>query len=177
MVYKELQKYIQKISISVALKDPQKLFEYEYEDLYFDTLLFLEFFQNLADNRHVSTCSFCGNFYVKNAAANFPQKRTPHHRILNRLPKQPYGSTRVWRQPNGSKKHFASNRVSISIIQQNPTFLPETTQRKVKPAPLCGTLFPMPRKTPSTSLTKSSERGVWGLYWERWIRTFAVESP
>lgn len=55
----ELNNYLDKIKIKMNVLNNEEMFKYAYSDLDFDTLLFLEFIQNLMDKIKIGTCSWC----------------------------------------------------------------------------------------------------------------------
>lgn len=62
----ELKQYSNKISIDFVSENTSRgIFKYTFQDLNFDTILFLELIQNIANKVSVDHCDKCGNLYTK----------------------------------------------------------------------------------------------------------------
>ena len=67
LLFTDLKEYSKKIRYDFVSEKTSReiVFKYTFQDLNFDTILFLELIQNLANKARVGYCDQCGNLYVK----------------------------------------------------------------------------------------------------------------
>lgn len=67
LLFTDLKEYSKKIRFDFVSENTSReiVFKYTFQDLNFDTILFLELIQNIANKVSVGYCDKCGNLYVK----------------------------------------------------------------------------------------------------------------